>query len=185
MKGNHTVTGGKYGERKRKHDGTSYVEPTTKDRVSGLTRVQEAIKLVNHRHLEVEQVARNVPEKKEMWDGLKQKIAKKENQFGHARVKVKVENFQNHYSKNKLPNKLQRERGIGRTALVLGKTPFGKLRKDCDMEAIKTELRYRGLSTEGGWRDDLLKRLKDNEGDATHFIARSPDVSFLDIWLED
>jgi hypothetical protein len=46
-----------------------------------------------------------------------------------------------------------------------------------DMEDLQKELLYRGLSTEGGWKLQLIPALKANEKNTTSFKPRHPDVA--------
>jgi hypothetical protein len=47
--------------------------------------------------------------------------------------------------------------------IVINRVPYGLLLKDRDTDQIKMELNFRGLATDGGWRDQLLKRIKENK----------------------
>jgi hypothetical protein len=42
-----------------------------------------------------------------------------------------------------------------------------------------------GLSTDGGWRDHLLKQLKEHKGNKKYFLPQSPDVDFSFVWEEE
>jgi hypothetical protein len=46
-----------------------------------------------------------------------------------------------------------------------GLVTYSMLLKDRDIEEVKKELRFRGLSDEGGWEKHLLLRLKKDEAD--------------------
>ena len=57
------------------------------------------------------------------------------------------------------------------------------LLKDRDIEEVKKELRFRGLSDEGGWEKHLLLRLKKDEADRgskdnKNFRPLKQDVDF-------
>jgi hypothetical protein len=185
LKGNRHVTGGMAGTRKRKKDGTDFEEKTTKMRIDGQTRSTAALKLIVAINKNVLEETNMIPAKKLKWDKLRQELDDTENQFVNKRCGVKVEKFILHYDKQKPPNKLQRRTGtIDTMPLVEGKIPFSKLVKDRDIELVKMELRFRSLSTVGPWRDGLLKRLKDDEGNLRVFKPQCPDVCF-DYIFED
>jgi hypothetical protein len=60
--------------------------------------------------------------------------------------------------------------------VIRGELPFQSLNKERDTVQVKMELRFRGLSDEGPWRDGLIARWKANEGNAKFFKTRCPDV---------
>ena len=62
--------------------------------------------------------------------------------------------------------------------LVAGRTLYSSLIKSRDTDLIRKDLEYRGLSVEGGWKRDLLARLKSDEGDDVSFKPKSPNVCF-------
>jgi hypothetical protein len=50
--------------------------------------------------------------------------------------------------------------------------------KDRDTDQIKMELEFRGLASNGGWRDQLLKQIKEQENNSKYFFPQCPDVGF-------
>jgi hypothetical protein len=80
IKGNNTVTSGKYGTRKYRKDGSEYIEKDSKMRVNGSLRSQEAIKLVIKKHKQIA-AKLTLPANKAKWLQLREGISKKMNQF--------------------------------------------------------------------------------------------------------
>jgi hypothetical protein len=80
IKGNRTVTGGMYGNRKYKKDGSDYIEKESKTGVDGLLRSQEAIRLIMETNAQME-TKLTLPANKAKWDKLREFISKKMNQF--------------------------------------------------------------------------------------------------------
>ena len=92
---------------------------------------------------------------------------------------MKVEAFKSSAGRIRAPNCLQRQAGmIDVLPLVQGRILYSSLLKDRDIELLKQELSHRRLSTEGGWKKDLIRRLKASEGNNETFMATAPDVSF-------
>jgi hypothetical protein len=88
------------------------------------------------------------------------------NQFEEQRVLVKTEAYEMHFDDVGAPNVLQRR--VGRAEmmpLLEGLVTYSMMLKDRDIEEVKKELRFRGLSDEGGWEKQLLLRLKKDEAD--------------------
>jgi hypothetical protein len=164
IRGNQNITGGNYGERKRKKDGSDYIEKTSKMRVDGNLRSQAAIKLIVRKQRRMERKL-SIPANKAKWDQLRTSISKTINQFEAQRVMVKMEAMDKTWDENhRAPNALQRR--VGRVEfmpLVEGLCLYSFLLKDRDTEEIKKELRFRGLSDAGGWESHLLKALKQDE----------------------
>ena len=79
---------------------------------------------------------------------------------------MKTEAYKMHYEESGAPNVLQRRVGrIELMPLLEGLVTYSMLLKDRDIEEVKKELRFRGLSDEGGWEKHLLLRLKKDEAD--------------------
>jgi hypothetical protein len=107
-----------------------------------------------------------LPANRAKWDKLRECFSKKINQFEEHRVAVKTEAYKMHYEESGAPNVLQRRVGrIELMPLLEGLVTYSMLKKDRDSEEVKKELRFRGLSDEGGWEKHLLLRLKKDEAD--------------------
>ena len=111
-------------------------------------RSAQAIKVICRQH---GQVAKAIyqPEERKEWVAIKEQIVSKDGQFKQVRIAIKVESFKDNFSKNKKKNRLQEQKGIDITPLMLGKIPFGKLKADRDTDLVKRELEAWNLSTEG------------------------------------
>jgi hypothetical protein len=183
IKGTRTVTGGTYGNRKYKKDGSDYIEKESKTRVDGSLRSQEAIRLIMERNAQMESKL-TLPANRAKWDKLRECISKKINQFEEHRVAVKTEAYEMHYEESGAPNVLQRRVGrIELMPLLEGLVTYSMLLKDRDIEEVKKELRFRGLSDEGGWEKHLLLRLKKDEAgrgseDKENFRPLKRDADF-------
>jgi hypothetical protein len=183
MKGSSIVTGGVYGSRKYKKDGSDYIEKESKTRVDGKLRSQEAIQLVVKKHIHME-AKLTLPINQAKWDELKEYISQKINQFEEHRVAVKTEAYEMHYEDTVAPNVLQRRVGrVELMPLLEGLVTYSMLLKDRDIEQVKNELRFRELSDEGGWKKQLLVRLKKDEmdrgsRDKENFRPLNPDADF-------
>jgi hypothetical protein len=153
-------------------------------RVTGKIRSEEAIQLIVSRSNTLDGLP---DEKKKQWKTLCDDLNDAEQQFAKKRVEVKFQGCCDTYNKNKAPNKLQRQAGeADLMPIVEDRIPYGLLLKDRDMEQILLELAYRGLSTDGGgWRDHLLKQLKEHKGNKKDFLPQSPDADFSFVWEED
>jgi hypothetical protein len=178
-----TVTGGGYGNRKYKKDGSEYIEKESKTRVDGKLRSQEAIRLVVKKHMQME-AKLTCPINKAKWDELKENISEKINQFEEHRVAVKTEAYDTHYGVTGAPNVLQRRVGrVELMPLLEGLVTYSLLLKERDSEEVREELRFHGLSAEGGWEKQLLVRLKKDEvdrgsNDKENFKPLHPDANF-------
>jgi len=182
IKGNAYVEGGVSGSRKRKSDGSVYKEKESKTSVDGHIRSREALRLIVSRANDLKKDLCH-QEMKMKWMRLREDLSVKENQFVQKRCAIKKEKFVSEYGKNKPPNKLQKRAGnIDTMPIVQDKIPYQRLLKDRDTEQILQELRFRNLPTHGTWRDFLLKRLKEHEGDTKQFKPQCPDVNFDFIW---
>jgi hypothetical protein len=183
IKGNQFMSSGKHGFRISKSDGIEVEEKNWKMRVKGKIRSEEAIKLVVSRSNKLE----SLPDgKKRQWKALRDDLDDAEQQFSKKRVEIKFQGYCSTYGKNKAPNKLQRQAGeADLMPIVEDRVPYGLLLKDRDTEQIKLELAYRGLSTDGGWRDHLLKQLKEHEKNKKDFFPQCPDVDFSFVWEDD
>jgi hypothetical protein len=183
IKGNQYTTSGKYGSRISKSDGTEVEEKNWKMRITGKIRSEEAIKLIVSRSNTLDGLP---DEKKKQWKTLRDDLDDAEQQFAKKRVEVKFQGYCDTYNKNKAPNKLQRQAGEADLMLTVeDRIPYGLLLKDRDTEQILLELAFRGLSTDGGWRDHLLKQLKEHEGNKKDFLPQCPNVDFSFVWEED
>ncbi|WP_288993256.1 hypothetical protein [uncultured Marinobacter sp.] len=107
IKGTRTVTGGTYGNRKYKKDGSDYIEKESKTRVDGSLRSQEAIRLIMETNAQMESKL-TLPANRAKWDKLRECISKKINQFEEHRVAMKTEAYEMHYEESGAPNVLQR-----------------------------------------------------------------------------
>ncbi len=89
-----------------------------------------------------------------------------------------------HYEESGAPQVLQRRVGrLELMPLVEGLEKSYMLLKDRDIEEVKKELRFRGLSDEGGWEKNLLLRLKKDEAgrgseDKDNFRPLKRDADF-------
>jgi hypothetical protein len=173
--GNGRVSAGKDNERKRKADETDFVADE-RSKIRGSIRSCQAVKYVLSRHASLETIFRTQPEKLSTWKNIEEGTVTKESQFYKKRCVAKFEEFDENKGKNKPKNALQRRTGIFETSLVLGRVLYSKLRMAFDMEDLKKELLYRGLSTEGGWKLQLIPTLKADEKDTTSFKPQHPDV---------
>ena len=89
----------------------------------------------------------------------------------------KVADYRERFRNNKPLNVLQRRTGLcPLMPVICGELPFQALNKERDTVQVKMELRSRGLSDEGPWRDGLIARWKVNEGNPKFFKTRCPDV---------
>jgi hypothetical protein len=105
-----------------------------------------------------------LPANRAKWDKLKECISKKISQFEEHHVAVKTEAYEMHYEDSGAPNVLQRQVGrVELLPLLEGLVRYSMLLKDRDIEEVKKELRFSGLSDEGGWEKNLLLRLKKDE----------------------
>mgnify|MGYP002812481187 CR=1 FL=1 len=180
IKGNHTVTGGVFGGRKRKYDGSAYEEKEFQQRVDGHVRSEEAIKFVIRRHTKIDNVLTGSVVKKKKWEDLKINLSANAKQFVVERVGEKVSDYETNFCNNKPANALQRRTGLAplMAGVLTGQLPFRKLLKERDLEQVKMELRYRGLSDEGPWQKGLIERWKVAEGNNRLFTTKCPDVNF-------
>jgi hypothetical protein len=178
IKGNASVTGGKAGERKRKSDDTDYEEKVFKKRVDSYVRSEQAIKLVVARHIKIDGALTGSDEKQEKWESLRADLSDRAKQFvAEQRVGEKVGDFRENFGKHKPLNVLQKRAGLCEAMPVIrGELPFIKLLKDRDMQQVQMELRFRGLSDQGKWRDGMIARFKANECNNKYFKIRCPDV---------
>jgi hypothetical protein len=110
IKGTKSVTGGTYGNRKNREDGSDYVEKESKTRVNGSRRTQEAIRLIVKKNTQME-AKLTLPTNKAKWEELREFISNKINQFEEQRVLVKTEAYEMHYDDVRAPNVLQRRVG--------------------------------------------------------------------------
>jgi hypothetical protein len=67
--------------------------------------------------------------------------------------------------------------------LLEGLVRYSMMLKDRDIEEVKKELRFCGLSEEGGWEKQLLLRLKKDEADRgsddkENYRPLQPDADF-------
>jgi hypothetical protein len=107
-----------------------------------------------------------LPANRTKWDKLRECISKKINQFEEHGVAVKTEAYEMHYEDSGAPNVLQRRVGrVKLLPLLEGLVMYSMLLKDQDIEEVKKELCFRGLSDEGGWEKYLLLLLKKDEAD--------------------
>jgi hypothetical protein len=183
IKGNNTITCGKYGERKNKKDGLDHKEKLHQMQVDGAMKSRAAIKFVMKRNKNM-QAKLTTDKGKAKWKQLRADITERLNQFELKRVLVKTEAWEKTIDKNKNPNVLQRRVGIvEKMPLLEGEVTYSLLREARDREQIKTELRFRGLPDDGGWKNSLLMRLKLAEKergslDKYNFLPLSPEVDF-------
>ena len=93
--------------------------------------------------------------------------AMKEEHFKHERVEKLQTNALGKLNKNKKDNAMQQNNsGVDRTAAMHGLFPYGKLVMRLHMDALKTELLYRGCSDQEikGWTiTDRKKKIKELE----------------------
>jgi hypothetical protein len=177
IKGNTSVAGGIHGKRKRLSDGSEYEEKQYQMRVDGYVRSQEAIKFVMARHGKIDNVLTESGAKKKRWNDMRSDLSENSKQFVVERVSEKVKKYTESFGTNKAPNALQQRTGLCPLMLVLtGRLKFISLLKARDMEQVKTELRFRGLSDEGPWKNGLIARWKENEGDTKFFTTKCPEV---------
>jgi hypothetical protein len=178
-----SVTGGTYGNRKNRKDGSDYIEKESKTRVDGSLRTQEAIRLAIKKNTQVE-AKLTFPTNKAKWEELREFILNKINQFEDQRVLVKTEAYEMHYDDVGAPNVLQRRvERVEMMPLLEGLVTYSMMLKDWDIEEVKKELCFRGLSEEGGWEKRLLHRLKKDEADRgsedkDNFRPLQPDANF-------
>jgi hypothetical protein len=183
IKGNQHMSGGKYGERIAKSDGGTVEEKNWQMRVEGRIKSEEAIRLIDKRNKQLESLPE---EKKQRWNKIRNDLYDNNQQFAKKRVEVKFEEYCETYNKNKAHNKLQRRAGESDVMpIVIDRVPYGLLLKDRDTDQIKMELEYRGLATDGGWRDQLLKRIKQQENNTKDFLPQCPNVDFSFVWEAD
>jgi hypothetical protein len=183
IKGTKSVTGGTYGNRKNRKDGLDYIEKESKTRVDGSRRTQEAIRLIVKKNTQME-AKLTLPTNEAKWEELREFISNKINQFEEHRVLVKTEAYEMHYDDVAAPNVLQRRvRRVEMMPLLEGLVTYSMMLKYRDIEEVKRELRFRGLSEEGGWEKQLLHRLKKDEADRgsedkDNFRPLRPDADF-------
>jgi hypothetical protein len=67
IKGTKSVTGGTYGDRKNRKDGSDYIEKESKTRVDGSRRTQEAIRLIVKKNTQME-AKLTLPTNKAKWE---------------------------------------------------------------------------------------------------------------------
>jgi hypothetical protein len=183
IKGNKYMSGGKYGERIAKSDGGAVEEKKWQMRVEGRIKSEESIKFITERNKQLESLP---VEKQQRWNQIRDDLYDNDQQFAKKRVEVKFEEYCESYDKNKALNKLQRRAGESDVMpIVIDRVPYGLLLKDRDTDQIKMELEYRGLATDGGWRDQLLKRLKQEENNTKDFLPQCPNVDFSFVWEAD
>jgi hypothetical protein len=183
IKGTTTVTEGNYGERYYKRDGSAYIEKETHKWVDGFICTQQVVRMTVKRHTSLAQKL-TLEQNTIKWNELRLNISGKENQFEKARVAVKVEEFDENYTNNREPNALQHLVGqVEIMPLLEGKVTYDLLQVSRDKHQRKTELRFWELSDEGGWKNDLLPWLKQDEKNrgsknTKNFLPLSPDVNF-------
>ena len=86
---------------------------------------------------------------------------------------MKVKHFNMKLHLEKAPNVLQRRIGIDITPRAAGRILYSFLKKYSDILLLKAELTCRGLSTDGGWEKDLLRKFVDHEGNRERFLLPS------------
>jgi hypothetical protein len=105
-----------------------------------------------------------LPANRAKWDKLRECISKKINQFEEHRFAVKTEAYKMHYEDSGAPNVLQRQVGrVQLLPLLEGLVMYSMLLKGQDIEEVKKELRFCGLSDKGGCEKHLLLWLKKDE----------------------
>ena len=152
-------------------------------RVKGKIRSEEAIKLIASGSNKLESLP---DEKKKQWKKLCAEVNNAEQQFAIRRVEAKFKGYCETYGKNKAPNKLQRQAGEANLMPIVDNIiPYGLLLKERNTNQIMMELAYQGLSTDGGWCNNLLKGLKEHKGNKKNFLPQCPDVDFSFVWEDD
>ena len=115
--------------------------------------------LLKKRHESIETDLRLQDNERE-WKRLREVISNNEAQFSAERVKVKVEHFKMKLYVEKAPNVLQQQIGIDIAHRAAGIILYSFLKNYRYILLLKAELNYRGLETEGGWKnicyEDLL-----------------------------
>ena len=112
---------------------------------------------------------------KKLKDALK---TKNENRSDVARATAQANEFRRKHLLERAPNKRQRERGVDRTYLVVGRIPYKVLRATIPehMDPLQAELVHRGAdpaNIPAGCRD-RIKMLKELENDKKSFRAKTP-----------
>jgi hypothetical protein len=156
-----------------------FVRASTKAGVDGKEKSMAAVRFIVARHDALEETFKQDPSQIAIWERLKVEISAKDCQFVQHRVQVKVEQFNATFHNSKQPNVLQKRLGIDDTPLVLHRILYSSLRKQRDTIMIEKELMFRDLATTGPWKEGLIKRLKDHEGDTKSFEPRHPDLEIL------
>jgi hypothetical protein len=165
IRGMKTVTRGTYGNRKNRKDGSDYMEKESKTRVDKLLQTQEAIRLIIKKNTQME-AKLTLPTNKAKWEEVRKFISNKINQFEEQCVLVKTEEYEKHFDDVGAPNVLQRRVGrVKMMPLLEGLVTYSMMLKDQDIGEVKKELRFCGLSEEGGWQKQLLCRLKKDKAD--------------------
>jgi hypothetical protein len=97
-----------------------------------------------------------------------------------------MESFQEKCDVDKEPNKLQMSAGqFEITHIISNEVPYSMLDMERDRANVEMEMVFCGLLIDGGWKKDVLQRLKLHEGNDKVFVPRCFEVDFQHIWDND
>jgi hypothetical protein len=154
--GNRYVTVGKFGGRKDRKDGSPRAEKEWQMVVRGEIKTRESIKEIMAGYY---QQLKDLPaDKKEC--RIISKTPNRNFQRSGSRRKLKT-STRNAAETTKAQNKLQQRGGcVDLTPIIKYQTPYTGLYKTTDTAQILKEMEFRGLPTDGGWKNQWIPRLR-------------------------
>jgi hypothetical protein len=171
---NASVTAGMQGQRQTKSGGPENPKKKIRQTVRGEARTIVQLNNAKERHQNLNRIRGLLVKQKKLKDALK---TKNENRSDMARATAQANEFRRKHLLERAPNKRQRERGVDRTYLVVGRIPYKALRATIPnhMNLLRAELVHRGAdpaTIPNGCRD-RIKMLKELENDKKSFRAKT------------
>ena len=172
---NASVTAGMQGQRQTQSGGPENPKKKIRQTVRGEPRTIVQLNNAKERCQNLNRIRGVLVKQKKLKDALK---TKNENRSDVARATAQANEFRRKHLLERAPNKRQRERGVDRTYLVVGRIPYKVLRATIPehMDLLQAELVHRGAdpaNIPAGCRD-RIKMLKELENDKKSFRAKTP-----------
>mgnify|MGYP006965230816 CR=1 FL=1 len=171
---NASVTAGVPGQRQMQSGGAEDPKKKTRQNVRGEARTVVQLQNARDRYQKLNRIQNLVQKQKELKTILKRKD---ENRSDMSRATEEAKKFRRKYLLSRAPNKRQKERGVDRTYLVVGRIPYKSLRAIVSehMHFLHAELAHRGTDAADiptGFRE-RIKMLKEMENDVKSFRAQT------------